>query len=119
MYATRQTMTKYSHYWLRSEETFDYDHFLTYNESEERKEFRIHSFSQLLAQLQTPTSLTTFLINGLKLAYQEHYQPTSQPSPPEQNVIRWNRFIRGRISTDLTKTITKNGFEQSGKHRRF
>ena len=53
-YATRKTMTKYSHQWLlsnsntidnqiiysychRSEETFDHDHFLTCNDSDERK----------------------------------------------------------------------------------
>ena len=105
-YATRKTMTKYSHRWLlsnstmtgnqstcpycyRSEEYLDHDNFLTCNESKERKEVRIHRLSQLLAQSQTPTSLTTFLINGLKLAYQEHHQPTSQPSPTQHNAIGW------------------------------
>ena len=112
-YATRKMMTKYSYRWLlsnstrtgnqmiypychRSEETLDHNHFLTCNESEERKEVRIHSFSQLLVQLKTPTALTTFLINGIRLAYQEYHQPTSQHSPIQQNSIGWNHFIRGR-----------------------
>ena len=116
-------MIKYSHRWLlsnstttdnqmicpyclRSEETLDHDHFLTCNESEERKEVRIKSFSQLLTQLQTPPSLTTILINGLNLAYQENHQPTNQSSPTQQHAIGWNHFIREKISTELTKTMT-------------
>ena len=119
----RKTMTKYRHRWLlsnstttdnqmtcpychRSEETLDHDQFLTCNESEERKEVRIHSFSQLLAQLQTPISLTTFLINGLKLAYQKYHQPTSLPFPTQKNIVGLDNFIRGIIFTDLTKTMT-------------
>ena len=93
-------------YCHRFEETLDHDYFLICNESKQRKEVRVHSFSQLLAQLQTPTALTTVLINGLELAYQEHHQPTSEPSPTQQNAIGLNHFIRGRISTDLTKTMT-------------
>ena len=59
-------MTKYNHRWLlsnseridnqmicpychRSEGILDHDHFLTYNESEERKDIILQSFSQLLA----------------------------------------------------------------------
>ena len=123
-YATRKTMTKYSHRWLmsnskaidnnmiclycyRSEETLDHDHFLTCNESDERKEMKIHSFKQLLTQLKTPKTLTSTLLNGIKLAYQEHQQPTSQPSTNQQSIIGWAHFIRGRISKDLTNTMSK------------
>ena len=74
-------------YYRRSEETLDNEHLLTCNESEERKKVKLQNFSQLLAQLQTPTSLTTFLINGLKLAYRENHQPNAQPSPTQHNTI--------------------------------
>ena len=57
------------------------DHFLTCNESDERKEVRIQSFQQLLTQLQTPIGLTSTLINGLKMAYREHHQSTYQLHP--------------------------------------
>ena len=116
-------MTKYSHRWLlsnskatdnnmicpycyRSEETLDHDHFLTCNESDERKEVRIHSFKQLLNQLKTPKALTSTLINGLKLAYQEHQHPTSQPSKTQHTIIGWTNFIRGRIPKDLTNIMS-------------
>ena len=116
-------MTKYSHRWLlsnsktidnqiicpychQSEEKFDHDHFLTCNDSDERKEVRIQSFQQLLTQLQTPIALTSTLIKGLKTAYQEHHQSTSQITPTQQDIIGWNHFIRGRISKELTNTMT-------------
>ena len=93
-YATRKTMTKYSHRWLlsnfkandnhmiypycfRSEENLDHDHFLKCNESDERKEVRINSFQRLLTQLKTPEALTSTLTSGLQVAYQEQHQPTS------------------------------------------
>ena len=135
-YETRKTMIKYSHRWLlsnstttdsqmicpyclRSEETLDHDHFLTCNESEERKEVRIKSCSQLLTQLQTPSSLTTLLINGLYLAYQEYHQPTDQSSPTQQHAIGWNHFIRGIISTELTKTTTTHYKSSTQSNQRF
>ena len=68
---------------------------------------RIHSFKQqLLTQLKAPKTLTSTLFNGLKLAYQEHQQPTSQPSNTQQTIIGWTHFIRGRILKDLTNTMS-------------
>ena len=104
---------------LRSEETLDHDHFLTCTESEERKEVRIKSFSQLLTQLQTPAYLTSLLINGINLAYQEYHQPTDQSSPTQQYAIGWNHFIRGRISTELTKTMTTHYKSSTQSNQRF
>ena len=115
-------MTKYSHrlllsnsktintqiiysYCHRSEENFDHDHSITCNDLDERKEVRIQSFRQLLTQLQTPTALTSILINGLKMAYREHHQLPSQLPPTQQNIIGWNHYIRGRISKELTNTM--------------
>ena len=129
-------MIKYSHRWLlfnstttdnqviypyclRSEETLDHDHFLTCNESEEQKDVRIKSFSQLLTQLQTPSSLTTLLINGLKLAYQEYHQPIDQSSPTQHNAIVWSHFIREMISTELTKTMTTHYKSSAQTNQRF
>ena len=122
-YATRKTMTKYSHRWLlsnsktidnqiicpychQSEENFNHDPFLTCNDSDDRKEVRIQSFHQLLTQLQTPISFTSTLINGLKTAYREHHQSPSLLPPTQQDIIGWNHFIRGRISKELTNTMT-------------
>ena len=116
-------MTKYSHRWLlsnsktiynhiicpychQSEENFDHDHFLTCNDSDERKEVRIQIFQQLPTQLQSPIALTSTLIKGLKTAYREHHQSNSQISPTQQDIIGWKHFIRGRISKELTNIMT-------------
>ena len=99
-----QMIFRYCH---QTEESFDHDHFLTCIESGERKDTRIQSFKQKIAQLKTPTTLTNTLIVGLKLAYQErHYPASSQPFPTQQNSIGWNHFIRGWLSKDLTTTMT-------------
>ena len=74
-------------YCHRSEETLDHDHFLTCNESDDRKEMRINSFKQLLNQLKTPKTLTSTLLKVIKIAYKEHQQPTSQPSTNQQSII--------------------------------
>ena len=122
-YATRKTMTKYSHQWMlsnsktidnqiicpychQSEENFNHDHFLTCNDSEERKEARIQSFRQLLTQLQTSIALPSTLIKGLKTAYREHHQSNSQIPPTQQDLIGWNQIIHGRISKELANTMT-------------
>ena len=62
-----QMIFRYCH---QTEESFDHDHFLTCIESGERKDVRIQSFKQLLAQLKTPTTLTHILTDSLHLAYQ-------------------------------------------------
>ena len=124
-YATRRTMTKYNHqrlmsnnkaidnqmicpYCHQTKESFDHDQFLTCIESGERKDVRIQSFKQLLAQLKTPTTITNTLIDGLHLAHQERHHPASpQPSPTQHHAIGWNHFIRERLSKDLTITMIK------------
>ena len=122
-YATRKTMTKYSHRWMlsnsktidnhiicsychQSEDNLDHDHFLTCNDSDERKEVRIKRFQQLLTQLQTPIALTSTLIKVIKTAYREQHQSTSQIPLTQQDIIGWNHFIRGRISKEPTNTMT-------------
>ena len=116
-------MTKYSHRWLlsnsntidnqiicpychQSEENLDHDHFLTCNDSVEREEERIKSFQQLLTQLQTPISLTSTLIKGIKTAYRAQHQSNSQIPLTELDIIGWNHFIRGRISKELINNMT-------------
>ena len=87
-------------------EFFDHDHFLTCNESEERKDVRIQSFQKLLTQLHTPITRTSTLIKGLKTAYREHHQSNSQTPPTQQDIIGCTHFIRGRISKEVANTMT-------------
>ena len=98
-----QIICPYCH---QSEESLDHDHFLICNDSFERKEVRIKSFQQLLIQLQTPIALTSTLIKGIKTAYREQHQSPSQLPLTQQDIIGRNHFIRGRISKELTNTMT-------------
>ena len=73
----------------------------------------------MLTQLQTPQSLTTLLINCLKLTYQEYHQPIDQSSPTQHTTIGWSHFIREIISTEITKTMTTHYKSSTQSNQRF
>ena len=107
-----QIICPYCH---RSKETFDHDHFLTCNDSDERKEVRIQSFHQLLAQLQTPTSVISTLINGLKMAYREYNR--MEPLYTREDIQRNNQH-RDKLLSNTNSNQTTIHRHRMDKSRR-
>lgn len=120
-YATKKTMTNFSHRWLmpnsntikkqmicsyyqQPDSSLDHYHFLTYLESGERKDVRKQGFRMLIDQLKSPTTLTNELLRGIYSAYRKRKEASSFSTEMTQ---KYNRM--GTLhSRDNTKGNNTN-----------
>ena len=95
--------------------TTPYDHFLQCSQSNIIKTKRLSLIDNILLNIFTPQSLINIIIQGFSFYY--NGQDTTDTSnllnnelyiAQNQNAIDWDNFVRGRISTNFQKEITRH-----------
>ena len=126
-YSTKKTMKKFIHNWLASGKknygqpllcpyckepdnpSMSHDHFLTCSESTIRKEERLTLLEEKLKQLKTPTTLQSGIIRGVREYYNNVTHIIGQRLDlRKQHEIGWEHFSKGRVSINLTKSMSKH-----------
>ena len=140
-YATKKTLTKFVHGWLKSgkknhgdkiicpfchvmeDNTTEHDHFLLCPASRNQKEVRLEAFDKLLTKLRTPDELKRILYKGLESYYYSATPPDLKGKfksiNTEQNRIGWQHFARGRVTKSLEDEMTKVYRTMSNRPRTF
>ena len=86
-----------------------HDHFITCSESTIRKEERLTLLEEKLKQLKTPTTLQSGIIRGVREYYNNITHIIGQRLDlRKQHEIGWEHFNKGRVSINLTKSMSKH-----------
>ena len=140
-YATKKTLTKFVHGWLKSgkenhgdkticpfcqvmeDDTTEHNHFLLCPASWNQKKVRLEAFEKLLTKIRPPEDLKRLLYKGLESYYYSATPPNVNRKfksiNTEQNIIGWKHFTRGGVTTSMEKEMTKVYRTMSNRPRTF
>ena len=86
-----------------------HNHFITCSESTIKKEDRLTLLEEKLKQLKTPTTLQSGIIRGVSEYYNNITHIIRQRVDlRKQHEIGWEHFSKGRVSINLTKSMSKH-----------